>query len=144
MIQNNVEQTIDNSVYSHYVGVKFYNTPRAYFFGLKKDDEPVQLGDKVVVETVRGLELGEIAIEPISIDKYDSELGLKPILRKATTIDVKIHESNINQGEELLASLGRTNDTEDGVAGLQAHQLDLRLRHIDVVGRGQVVIVGRT
>ena len=87
------EQTIDNSIYKYFVGIKFFNTPRAYFFGLT-DDEPFALKEKVVVETMRGLELGEVAIEPITMDKYESELGLKPVLRKANDIDVKIYESN--------------------------------------------------
>ena len=49
--------------YTHFVGVKFLNTPRAYFFGIK--DLDLKLDDKVVVETVRGIELGTIAIEPL-------------------------------------------------------------------------------
>ena len=91
--KENPEQTIDNSIYKYFVGIKFFNTPRAYFFGLT-DDEPFALKEKVVVETMRGLELGEVAIEPITMDKYESELGLKPVLRKANDIDVKIYESN--------------------------------------------------
>ncbi len=90
---DNQEQIIDNSQYKSFVGVKFLKTPRAYFFGVT-DDTPFKLGDKVVVETMRGLELGEIAIEPIDIEKYESELGLKPILRMASDVDIRIHESN--------------------------------------------------
>ena len=91
---NNVEQPIDNSVYKAFAGVKFLNTPRAYFFGIK-DDMQINLGDKVVVETMRGMELGEISIAPIDIDKYDSPLGLKPILRLATDVDIKMYEANL-------------------------------------------------
>ena len=54
-----------------------------------------------------------------------------------------VDEVGLDEREEFLASLGRTDDTHDGVAGLQTHQLDLRLRHIDVVGRRQVVVVRR-
>ena len=85
-------EVIDNSVYDGFVGVKFFSTPRAYFFGYK--DLKLQLEDKVVVETAKGLELGVIAIAPISIDKYKSSLGLKPILRKATDVDIKMYEIN--------------------------------------------------
>ncbi len=93
---------IDNSVYTYFVGIKFSNTPRAYFFGLKEDDPQLEIGDKVVVETVRGLELGEVAIEPISMDKYESELGLKPIVRKANDIDVKIYQNNLKEAVSAL------------------------------------------
>ena len=92
MIDNNIETPIDNSVYVGFVGVKFFNAPRAYFFGVK--DMTLKLGDKVVVDTMRGMELGEIAIAPIEIEKYDSELGLKPVLRTATDVDIKMYETN--------------------------------------------------
>ena len=45
-----------------------------------------------------------------------------------------VDEVGLNEREVLLSSLGWTDDTHDGVAGLQAHQFDLRLRHVDVVG----------
>ena len=85
-------EVIDNSIYDGFVGVKFFSTPRAYFFGYK--DMELQLDDKVVVETTRGIELGVVAIAPISIDKYKSSLGLKPIIRKATDVDIKMYEIN--------------------------------------------------
>lgn len=99
--KENDENRIDNSKYKYFVGVKFFNTPRAYFFGLE-DEDPLVVGDKVIVETMRGLELGEIAIEPISIDKYESNLGLKPILRRANDVDVKIYESNQKDAKTAL------------------------------------------
>ena len=95
-INEQVEQKIE---FTHFVGVKFLNTPRAYFFGVK--DIELKLEDKVVVETVRGTELGTIAIEPISIEKYSNGLSLKPILRKATDTDIKLAE--INQKDALFA-----------------------------------------
>ena len=87
------EEVIDNSVYKSFVGVKFFNTPRAYFFGVK-DDSVFELGEKVIVETMRGMEMGEIAIATIDIEKYSSELGLKPILRRASSVDEKIYLAN--------------------------------------------------
>ena len=111
---NNPElESIDNSVYKSFLGVKFFNTPRAYFFGLK-EEEDYHLGDKVVVETMRGLELGEVAIEPISMDKYESELGLKPVLRRATDIDVKIYEANQKDAKNAL-EISRTESERMGL-----------------------------
>ena len=93
------EQVKQKVEFTHFVGVKFLNTPRAYFFGVK--DIELKLDDKVVVETIRGTELGTIAIEPISIDKYSNSLSLKPILRKATETDIKL--ADINQKDALFA-----------------------------------------
>ena len=95
-VNEQVEQKVE---FTHFVGVKFLNTPRAYFFGVK--DIELKLDDKVVVETIRGTELGTIAIEPISIDKYSNSLSLKPILRKATETDIKL--ADINQKDALFA-----------------------------------------
>lgn len=92
MIDNKIETPIDNSVYSHFAGIKFETSPRAYFFGFK--DLELAIGSKVVVETTRGLEIGEVAIEPIDIKNYSSQLGLKSILRVATDIDLKMAEIN--------------------------------------------------
>ena len=101
MIENiNNQPPIDNSIYTHFVGVKFSNAPRAYYFGIK--DLQVNIGDKVVVETMRGVELGEITFEPIPMDKYDSPLGLKPVLRIATDVDVRLYEANQKDAEIAL------------------------------------------
>lgn len=87
------EEKIDNSIYSHFVGIKFTNGSRAYFFGMTTNN--LVIGDKVVVETARGMELGEVVVDPVEISKYRSPLGLKPILRKATQADVSLYERNI-------------------------------------------------
>ena len=86
--------------YSYYVGVKFHYSTHAYFFGYKDID--VKVGDKVVVETTHGPELGTIGFDPIPISQYKSVLELKPIVRKATDVDVKLHEINLKDAEIAL------------------------------------------
>ena len=92
---NNQENKFD-----FYVGVKFNNASRAYFFGVKGID--LKLGDKVVVETVHGPELGEVTFEPISIEEYKSVLELRPVLRKATPTELKLHEINLKDAQFAL------------------------------------------
>ena len=99
MAEKEKQEEIRND-YTHFVGVKFLNTPRAYFFGIK--DLDLKLDDKVVVETVRGIELGTIAIEPLSIDKYSNGLLLKPVLRKATDTDIKVADINAKDAKAAL------------------------------------------
>ena len=94
------KQTETRNDYTHFVGVKFLNTPRAYFFGVKDID--LKLDDKAVVETVRGIELGTIAIEPMSIEKYSNSLLLKPVLRKATDTDIKLADINAKDAQFAL------------------------------------------
>ena len=98
-MQDTPKQEETRYSYTHFAGVKFSNTPRAYFFGVENLD--LKLDDKVVVETVRGIELGTVAIEPMPIDKYSNGLLLKPILRKATDTDIKLSE--INQKDAVFA-----------------------------------------
>ena len=86
--------------FSHYVGVKFHYSTHAYFFGFK--DLELKEGDKVVVETTHGPELGEVCFEPISISQYKSVLELKPIIRKATDVDCKLHDINLKDAEFAL------------------------------------------
>ena len=95
-----IDETIDNSVYSHYVGVKFHSSARAYFFGVK--DLQLEEGEKVIVDTIRGTELGVISTKMFPIENYNSELGLKPILRKATDIDNRCFEINLKDAEYAM------------------------------------------
>ena len=99
MADTQKQESVKNN-YTHFVGVKFSNTPRAYFFGVENND--YKLNDKVVVETVRGVELGVIAIEPLSIDKYSNGLLLKPVLRKATDTDIKLADMNLKDAQFAL------------------------------------------
>ena len=61
--------------------VKFKSAGKIYYFStnlkLKKDD-------RVVVETARGLELGEISQELKDISEFNLDTELKKIVRKST------------------------------------------------------------
>ena len=50
---------------------------------------------------------------------------------------------DLDQREILLALVRRAHVAADGVAGLQVELADLRRRDVDVVGAGQVVVIGR-
>lgn len=101
MIENNEEKfNPSTNTFTHYVGVAFINAPRAYNFGLT--DLDIKKGDKIIVESVRGIELGTAVTDPISISDYHSELGLKPVKRKATESDIKIWENNLKEARFAL------------------------------------------
>ncbi len=86
------KENIDNSSYTHFVRIKFDSSVRTYYFGVK--DLDLQNGDKVVIENVRGLVLGEVSSSPIPMSEYKDELSLKPIIRKASEEDIKNNENN--------------------------------------------------
>ncbi|MBR0295017.1 MAG: stage 0 sporulation protein [Bacilli bacterium] len=85
-------------MYKSYVGVRFNNGARAYFFGVKHEDN-IELNDYVVVETIRGLELGQVVISPVDITNYNSDFGLKPVIRKASDVDLRIHQNNLKDAQ---------------------------------------------
>lgn len=87
------ETNYPQDIYDTFVGIKFTNSSRAYFFGVKKGMD-VKLNEIVVVETVRGTELGTVAMGPFDIKNYTSNLGLKPVVRIASEGDLRTDELN--------------------------------------------------
>lgn len=102
----------------YYAGIKFSNSGKAYYFST--DMAELKLGDKVVAESIRGMQVGVIAIEPIEISNYKSELELKPIIRRATDDDLLIYKENIKRSEEAMK-----------IAMKEINNLGLEMRPID-------------
>ena len=101
----NVEVKEEKKVYPYVYGISFKKALQTYFFG--SDDNTLQVHDKVVVETIRGLELGEIKVGKKKVKDVKIETALKPILRKATPEDIENFEKNIS-----LASNAETTFTQ--------------------------------
>lgn len=68
-------------------GVMFDVTKKRYFFEVKENNI-YKKGEKVIVDTVRGQELGIIYAEPRKMSEEALVLPLKPVIRKASTEDV--------------------------------------------------------
>lgn len=80
------------------VGVKFKTVGKIYFFdpnGFK-----VKKGQNVIVETARGLELGEVAIENKSVDEDKLVAALKKVIRVANEHDEKVYKENEKKAQE--------------------------------------------
>ena len=73
--------------YKYVVSIKFSSSKKAYNFGT--DDDTLKYGDKVIVETVRGVEIGEMISDLRDFSTYSSNLALKPVIRKATKQDLE-------------------------------------------------------
>ena len=85
---------------NYYIGVRFYGSSKAYYFGTENNE--INIGDHVVVESIRGLEIAKVVIEPQDIAKYSSGLDLKPIERKANETDLYVFEENKKRAAEAL------------------------------------------
>ena len=81
--------------------VAFLPSSRPYYFSC--EDEALTTNDFVVVDTVRGVELGQI-IKPIElVEDVNLKFPLKPILRKATEEDIAQYHKNIEDAKEAFA-----------------------------------------
>ena len=68
------------------VGVKFADGVKIYDFS--PNDLLVNIGDKVIVETVRGLDIGTVATPIKTIDRAETDEPLKDVVRIATHQDL--------------------------------------------------------
>lgn len=85
---------------THYVGIKFTNSGKSYYFGTELGD--LTIGEKIVAESIRGLQVGTVSSEPVEISKYKSQLELKPVIRRATKDDLLIYEENVKRSDEAM------------------------------------------
>lgn len=77
--------------------VRFNNVGKSYYFST---DLNVHKGDKVVVETIRGLELGELITDLKSVDEFNLDTELKRIKRVANRADLDLYEFNKTKAEK--------------------------------------------
>lgn len=74
------------------IGVRFRPNGKIYFFAPSGID--LEVGDAVIVETVRGVEYGKVVLSRREIDEGSITSALKPVIRKATAEDDKKNEAN--------------------------------------------------
>ena len=86
--------------FKYAVSVRFQNSRKPYTFGC--NDETVAYGDFVVVETVRGLELGEVVSSLADASLLKTNTPLKPVVRKAEYADKQAAKENKIAAKEAL------------------------------------------
>ena len=94
---NNTQEK-EVKVYKYIYGISFKKALQTYYFG--SDDETLKVHDKVVVETIRGLEFGVVKTPAKTKEEVNLETALKPILRKATQEDVENYEKNLKNATQ--------------------------------------------
>lgn len=95
------EESKPAPAYRYVVSVRFKNSRKAYSFGA--NDETLEYGDYVVVETIRGVEMGEIISSLRDVSMHTQNTPLKPVLRKATRHDREMYAENKDLAKEALA-----------------------------------------
>lgn len=79
--------------------VRFNNVGKSYYFSTHLD---LKKGDKVVVETIRGLELGEMISDLKDLSEFDLDTELKEIKRKANRADIDLYAFNKTKAVKSL------------------------------------------
>ncbi|MDD3128856.1 MAG: stage 0 sporulation family protein [Candidatus Izemoplasmatales bacterium] len=77
------------------VAIQFNRLGKKYYFS--SNNLELKRGDLVVVETIRGLELGEVVTGILEISDSEIVSPLKPILRLANYEDLKAHKENLEK-----------------------------------------------
>ncbi len=83
------------------IGVRFKSVGKVYYFD--PDSMQVEKGAKVIVETTRGVECGEVAMANRHVDDESIVKPLKKVIRIASPEDLKKVEENASREKQALA-----------------------------------------
>ena len=109
--------------------VRFQNTGKVYYFSPGKVWP--EAGEMVVVETVRGIEIGEAVTGAREISD-DSVVGeLKPIIRKATPADIEISNQNRKKEQDAFPICAQK---------IKEHKLDMKLVNVEYTFDGSKIV----
>ncbi len=102
------------------VGVRFKNVGKVYYFS--PNGFELKVRDKVIVETARGLECGEVTFSDRGIPDDELTSELKPVLRPANKNDLKIVAENKEKEKEAF---------DICLKKIEAHNLKMKLVDVE-------------
>jgi cell fate regulator YaaT (PSP1 superfamily) len=102
------------------VGVRFKEVGKVYYFD--PDGHNLKKGDKVIVETARGVECGEIAMDNRDVNDDEIVKPLKKLLRIATDEDLKKVEENKEKEKKAFEICEKK---------IAKHKIDMKLVDIE-------------
>ena len=101
------------------IGVRFKNAGKTYFFS--PGGQKLSPGDRVIVETARGIECGSVAIPNRLIDDGQIIAPLKGIIRRADEQDLQVVEENARKEKEAF----KVCQQRIAARGLEMHLVDV-------------------
>ena len=111
------------------IGIRFKEVGKVYYFSPK--GKTVAAGDKVIVETARGVEYGEVVIPNRKIEESGVVQPLKPIIRVATPKDEKTIKDNEAKEIEIMKVF---------VKKIAEHKLDMKPIDVDYTFDGSKIL----
>ncbi len=102
------------------IGVRFKEVGKVYYFD--PDNNKLKVGDKVIVETARGIECGNVATANKTVSDEDIVHPLKKLIRIATEDDLKHIEENRKKEKKAFGIC---------VQKIEEHKLDMKLVDVE-------------
>lgn len=102
------------------IGVRFKSVGKMYYFS--PGDLKTEVGTKVIVETARGVECGEVVIPNKMLEDDRITAPLKTVIRTASDSDLKIIEQNRKKEQDAMKIC------QEKIA---AHKLDMKLVDVE-------------
>lgn len=96
--QEHKDKEVNTRTYTYIAYISFEGSNKIYSFGT--DNNSYKVGDLVVVETIRGLEIGAIVKETETFIPNGFEI--KPVVRKASEKDLKNRDANKEKAKESM------------------------------------------
>ena len=114
---------------TYIVGVRFKTVGKVYHFNPQKLD--IKKGDFVVVETARGIELGEVVVGKRAINTDSIVKPLKDVIRIATEKDLAVQENNKKKEAEAFQICNEK---------IKKHKLDMKLVEVEYTFDGSKIL----
>lgn len=111
------------------VGIRFKTAGKIYYFS--PGEIEFKKGDFAIVETVRGVEIGEVMLKNSDVTEESVVSPLKPVLRKATADDLK-------KAEEIKHKEKKAFDV--CLEKIKQHNLDMHLVDVEYTFDGNKVL----
>jgi len=111
------------------VSIKFKNRGKSYYFDPK--GHQVSVGQSVVVQTSKGLELGECVRGNFHVEPAKVIPPLRPVARLATAADLKTAQENKEREEQALRTCQEK---------IKEHELDMKLVDVEYNFEGNKIL----
>ncbi len=111
------------------VGIRFKTAGKVYYFNPAGID--MKKGDNAIVETARGIEMGEVAIPPCEMGEERIVKPLKNVMRLATAADIRAREENKEKEKKAFTICNEQ---------IKKHGLEMKLVEVEYTFDGSKVL----
>lgn len=111
------------------IGIRFNPAGKIYYFA--PNGKQLRIGDRVIVETARGIEMGTVSIQNRSVSDDSLKEPLKPILRIATEDDFARVQKNKEKEKEAFRI---------AVREIEKHKLEMKLIRVEYTFDGSKIL----